>query len=299
MSKNKCKLVMVNSFKGGTGKTTMALSYCIHNWKTGTGYRNIYFIDIDILGTSLAYTLFEEDQTPSYFDECSTGKLLDARTHIKLPEDEGKGDVYAVLLNPVAERSGGYHEYSRLRSHVASSHAIFQQNLREFIVECMKMGDSLFVVDCAPGLARMEQRLLKMFYDIDGLEVEEIYVSTFDASQIRKTIECLNENQDWLHREKRKASLVLNDLYNFVGLFESDKDIKFSWFDVLEDVWEKLDDKDNMTIRYKCYEGEQLKSGVWKHESHISNCTPNYMLRKEFFEGYKGPADKGEKSKDE
>ena len=54
----KNKLIMVNSFKGGTGKTSVALSHCIYNWKMGVkedgeNYRDIYFVDIDRLGTSL------------------------------------------------------------------------------------------------------------------------------------------------------------------------------------------------------------------------------------------------------
>lgn len=50
MSKGKeFKIIMVNSFKGGTGKTTVALSHCIHEWKRGQNRQNqneIYYDNI-------------------------------------------------------------------------------------------------------------------------------------------------------------------------------------------------------------------------------------------------------------
>ena len=60
--KKKNKIIMVNSFKGGTGKTSVALAQCVHNWRTKNTYDNIYFLDIDRLGTSLAYILLPESE---------------------------------------------------------------------------------------------------------------------------------------------------------------------------------------------------------------------------------------------
>lgn len=36
--KKKNKIIMVNSFKGGTGKTSVALAQCVHNWRTKNTY---------------------------------------------------------------------------------------------------------------------------------------------------------------------------------------------------------------------------------------------------------------------
>ena len=52
------KIIMVNSFKGGTGKTSVALANCVHNCTQNGFYKNIYFIDIifllsDFFGESL------------------------------------------------------------------------------------------------------------------------------------------------------------------------------------------------------------------------------------------------------
>ena len=37
------KIIMVNSFKGGTGKTSVALANCVHNCTQNKFYKNIFF----------------------------------------------------------------------------------------------------------------------------------------------------------------------------------------------------------------------------------------------------------------
>ena len=163
--------------------------------------------------------------------------------------------------------------------------------LLSFIKECINTGEkSLFVVDCSPGLSDLERGLLEEFYRLKGersLLIEEIYVTTFDASQIRKTIECLNDYSDCLHKGKgRDVSIVLNDLHNCQDLSRDKDAIIFDWKDTAQDMLNKLNDKIGVKIRFKQYESGQLKSCIIKNERHISNNTNAYTLQQEYRNGY-------------
>ena len=118
------KIIMVNSFKGGTGKTSVALANCVHNCTQNKFYKNIFFIDIDRLGTSMSYALFPDEIKPKYFDEYE--ERYYERVCNKILEDKDKGTVlYAVLLNPVANRRQDYDVRGRFWQHSDISGSIF------------------------------------------------------------------------------------------------------------------------------------------------------------------------------
>lgn len=295
---SKNKLIMVNSFKGGTGKTSVAMAQCVHNWKMSNehsedGFHNIYFIDIDRLGTSLSYSLFPDgkDKDVHYFEEFPRVSFDTVCNKVVLGS-EGKCSLYAVLLNPVAKRRQDYDVHGRIQQHEILGNHIFMDNLITFIKKCMDQKEnSLFVIDCSPGLPDLERSLLERFYNLPTsykLLTEEIYVSTFDASQIRKMIDCLNDNVDCLHREHRKVSIVLNDLHNCKGISESGNGdvLIFDWKDTAKEILNKLKDNTGVKIRFKQYESGQLKSCVIKNERHISNNMDAYVLQHEYREGY-------------
>jgi len=293
----KNKIIMVNSFKGGTGKTSVSLSQCIYNWKAGSdgdkeNYQDIFFIDIDRLGTSLAYTLFpeEEQKIIHYFDEYPESPYDMICNEVNLGMQNRK-KLYAVLLNPIAKRKQDYMIRGRLQQHEMIKQDIFMGRILSFIKECIRTGEkSLFVVDCSPGLSDLEKGLLEEFYRLGEefpLLVEEIYVTTFDASQIRKTIECLNDYSDCLHKGTgREMSIVLNDLHNCQGLSRDKNAIIFDWRATAQDILSKLKDKEGVKIRFKQYESGQLKSCIIKNERHISNNTDAYTLQQEYRNGY-------------
>ena len=83
------KIIMVNSFKGGTRKTSVALANCVHSCTQDGFYKNIYFIDIDRWGTSMSYALFPDEIKPRYFDEYEE-RYYD-RVCNKILEDKEKG----------------------------------------------------------------------------------------------------------------------------------------------------------------------------------------------------------------
>lgn len=304
IKKEKFKIIMVNSFKGGTGKSSLALSHCIHEWKRNEEskgvdqteeeicYPNIYYVDIDRLGTSMSYYLFpEKNQELHYFEEYQKRDAVRVSNKVVLPSGS-KGKMYAVLLNPVANRFQDYDTHGRLQQHEKISNTLFTGRILDFLEECMDMGqNSLFVIDCSPGLSEMERRLLDKFYDLRrkgyDLSVEELYVTTFESGQIRKTIDCLNDCADVMHREKREVSIVLNDIQNCIKVAQKkDSDFQVSWEEVAENILRQLSDKKHVKIRYKEYNEEQMKGGIVNNVKNLDNNTDAYMLLKEYREDY-------------
>ena len=298
------KLIMVNSFKGGTGKTSVALSHCVYNWKmslAGTeDYSRVFFIDIDRLGTSMSYILFQEGKKLRYFDDYSPENYENVCNEVEMPEDRKDCMFYAVLLKPVAALRQDYFVHGRLRQYMESGSVIFEEDLLDFIEKCISDGENnLFVLDCSPGLAEMERRLLGDFYglrDKGKLKVEEIYVTTFDSSQIKKTINCLNADADVLHKEEREVNIVLNDLYNCRGIARDNADFIFNWKETAEEILEELKDKgdkgkednikNSVKIRYKQYEEKQLRANIINNKTFLINDTSLYALQQEYRDEY-------------
>ncbi len=300
--KQKFKIIMVNSFKGGTGKSSLALSHCIHEWKRieesksadpADGeiyYPNIYFVDIDRLGTSMSYYLFPEEDKLCYFEEYGKNNVEEVCNEVRLSSDS-KGKLYAVLLNPVANRKQDYNIHGRMQQHEKNSNTIFADKILDFLEKCMDMGEnSLFVIDCSPGLSGMERRLLEKFYDLRkkyDLSVEELYVTTFENGQIRKTIDCLNDCADEMYREEREVSIVLNDIQNCIKIAKKkDSGLHISWEGVAEDILGQMSDKEHVKIRYKEYSEKQMKGGIVNNVKNLDNNTDAYVLLKEYREDY-------------
>lgn len=118
------------------------------------------------------------------------------------------------------------------------------------------------------------------------LSVEELYVTTFENGQVRKTIECLNDNKDLMYRADREASIVLNDLQNCVGITKPDSASAVDWEAVGKEILEKLEDKEHMKIRYRGYREDQIKAGIWGRVRNLNNITDTYILSNEYQEGY-------------
>ncbi len=198
------KIVMINSFKGGAGKTTAALCRCMSEYK-GDTYQNIYYVDLDILGTGVEYVLSLEKQKVYYND-------LDDRKNSTLQEKvqkinlEGKNHFFAAILNPVSRRKESYSGQDRLRSCPDVERGIFQSKVKKLLNQILnRKGKNLIVLDCAPGISYTEECILADIYamrdnDKKSVEVEEIYVTTPDASHIRKTAESLNEYAAYLKK---------------------------------------------------------------------------------------------------
>ncbi len=284
------KIIMVNSFKGGTGKTSVALANCVHNCTQNGFYKNIYFIDIDRWGTSMSYALFPDKIKPKYFDEYEE-RYYD-RVCNKILEDKDKGTVLnAILLNPVANRRQDYDIHGRFWQHSDISGSIFFQDLLSFLKKCISCKvNNLFVIDCSPGLTDMERSLLNEFYSMrqngEVSEIEELYVTTFDASQIRKTVECLNDAKDFLKRGERNVSIVLNDLHNWEFISKDYDDHKFNWKKDAENILKDLKDKNFMKIRYKEFVPAQVNASMIGYQKKLIDNSDAFVLPQEYREEY-------------
>ena len=73
----KNQIVMINSFKGGAGKTTAALCRCVTEYKEKRNC-NIYYIDMDVLGTGVSYIFDLKDQRVYYndVDDCDKQNIF-------------------------------------------------------------------------------------------------------------------------------------------------------------------------------------------------------------------------------
>ena len=85
------KIIFVNSFKGGAGKTTLSLMHCITGLFSSSVYENVIYMDLAILGTATSY-LFEDGRLPveKCFDR--TGKPVKIALTVK-DKDKDKDAV--------------------------------------------------------------------------------------------------------------------------------------------------------------------------------------------------------------
>lgn len=320
------KIIMVNSFKGGTGKSSLALAHCLYEWKRNEEreergediyYSRIFYVDIDRLGTSMSYYLFpdgEKKPKPCYFDRYQKEGIRAVCNEVVLLHDKkgssggdsvssyddteaerkSKSALYAVLLNPIANRRQDYHIQGRLMQHEKIANVMFVDELERFFIECMETKENcLFVIDCSPGLSELERNLLQKFYDLQNdraLCVEEIYVTTFENGQIRKTIDCLNDCADTMYRENRELSIVLNDIQNCMGAAQeaqkSGEEFNIQWEKVAKDILDNLSEKRNVKIRYKKYNVEQMRAGIVNNVINLDNNIDAFMLDKEYRDDY-------------
>lgn len=289
----KNKIIMINSFKGGAGKTSVALSYCMHNYNFNEdNYDNIFFIDIDILGTSLSYILFEDNRQLNYLSDYDEKKGVESAVNLVLQNEQVS--FYAAILNPVSRQKNDYYGKNRLRDNREVMESIFQKRICEYINKMIATNKSnLFVIDCSPGFSNLELTLLSEFYGLAGKHngtIEEVYVTTFDASHIRKTIDSLNGYLDFLHRDHRKVRVVLNDVNNCKGLsttasnegIEAGNDFVLKIEDVAEYIRENLESQDYL-ISYKEYSELILRSNIIKNEKKLINNIGGYVFPPSYF----------------
>lgn len=147
---------------------------------------------------------------------------------------------------------------------------------------------NLFVVDCSPGLTELERQLLDAFYRMRQIEmvseIEELYVTTFDASQIQKTIDSLNDDSAILQRGNRNVSIVLNDLHNWEEISVGYKGGSFDWRKNALEILKKLEDKDQMKIRYKKFEKEQVNACMIDNRKKLIGNIYAFVLPQEYRE---------------
>ncbi|MBU3126234.1 nucleotide-binding protein [Clostridium tagluense] len=231
MSNN--KIIMVNSFKGGAGKTSIALSLC-----TTAAYKDceteIFYIDLDILGTAANYAIFNKDKTICYMS-LEAEKI--AENKVKFDYGEKKLQFNACLIHPENRLTSNHVANLNQRSNANCLHGIFAKKISSYIDNILKnKKDTLIVLDCSPGLSEFEKLILENLYHKQNSEnmcnIYEIYVTTLDVSHIKKTIESMktvctgNPNLD-----KRNIKIITNDLVDLKELLKETDTKKETYID--------------------------------------------------------------------
>lgn len=257
------KIIFVNSYKGGAGKTTLAMMHCIDDLFHKKAYKNVIYIDLDILGTGTRY-LFDENKLPE--DKCFD--ITEKPVMIELKEGKETAPLYVAYLSPSFNGHfalGGQH----FINHPEIAEESLREKVMKFISKCIDAEpETLFVLDCAPGFSKFEQNILKSCYNLDKkITIQEEYVTTMDSSHIRKCIQCLNDTQTGFEIDiaKRDISIYINDMQNFEGYLLPDKDSAMPKIDKITELWNSIKKYIKNSLNNR-----KIKIYRWKYSQNIS-----------------------------
>lgn len=294
------RIVMINSFKGGAGKTTASLCRCVYEYREKR-YHNIYYVDLDILGTGVNYVLSLKEQEGYYNDADGVNNRNFSQKVQKIIDGDENILFYAAPLNPISRIKQSYGGQDRLRSHPDVEKGIFGQKVKELIdliLESNRKRNNLIVLDCAPGISYVEERILDDLYDMekDGGKdvcVEEIYVTTPDSSHIQKTVDSLNGWSAYLRQHNRTITVLINDLFDCEGMHkrcegESHPNFHFIREKIIDKVLEDLEIP-AVKILYKEYSEDLLKGSIIKNEIKLVN-------RKDIFDSWPKQKDENDEA---
>lgn len=221
----KSKLIFVNSFKGGAGKTTLSLAHCISELFSCKNdeevYDNVIYIDLDLLGTATCY-MFGEDMLPPM--ECFYNTQKPKQVDLKV--DEREESLQIVYLSPELKNRSAFYERS-YSNHEDIIQQILRSYVQNFINDVIKDNRVLIVFDCAPGFSKLEQEILCDCYKLrtEGkVELREDYVTTLDAGHVLKCIHCIQESWDTFEIEPsfREIRFTINDIQNYAQYAQAD-----------------------------------------------------------------------------
>ncbi len=291
LEETKGKIIFVNSFKGGAGKTTLSLSYCISAlfdalpWKNREKYTNVIYMDLDILGTGTSY-LFDDKYTKEkkYFN--LTKNAVKIPLHLK--DGVRKEFLYAAFLEPGLKNSSSYGE-----PHFINHQNIAQTTLKENVLSFIKqkfseVPETLLVLDCAPGFSDFEQEILLECYKMvkkDVLGVQEDYVTTLDHAHIHKCVQCLEDSVNGFKKlsSERTMNIIINDVQNYDGwLKDKTKDADEEWNRIKEEVLKQLEKADTKIWRWR-YSENVAMSSVYLNGEKVENHPEDYLFTGEKF----------------
>lgn len=290
--KRQNQIIIVNSFKGGAGKTTLALSHCINDLFHERKYDNVIYIDLDILGTAASY-LFDKDKLP--LEKCfnNTGKEVE----ISLTYDGESRGLNVVYLSPELKTRSSYGGLDYV-----NHQELAQQRLRDDIFAYVRKivenrKGNLIVFDCAPGFSKMEQELLRECYALKlnkEADVREEYVTTLDAGHIEKCIQCIKDSWETLQivPKFRQVRITFNDLQNYHNYISKDPkaDAEQQFQEMAGNVYEKLqreDDIKNMEIYFWQYSHDIAMRSIFMHQWFVENQVDSYIMTNDSYRVYK------------
>lgn len=279
----KSKVIFVNSFKGGAGKTTLALMHCIdHIFHQKGQYENVIYMDLDVLGTGTCYLFGEDCLTENHCFE-KTRKPVE----IELKLEDETGSIYIAYLDPKLKNKYLFGTENFI-NHQHLAEEFLKNKILQFMKEqIQKVPGTLLVVDCAPGFSSMEQAIMQECYGLvmqRKIEVEEDYVTTLDSSHMQKCIQCLNEIAAGIpiDRKFRNVNIVINDLQNYSGYVDVTEPgtLEEKWKDIVSKICKNIHDGP-LTIRRWKYSQEFAQQSIYGSESAVENHPGWYIFTDE------------------
>lgn len=284
------KIIFVNSFKGGAGKTTLSLSHCIDALFHEKAYLNVIYMDLDILGTATCY-LFQDGSLPK--EKCfdRTGKPM----RIELELDGEQNELLVAYLDPDFKNRGMYGEECYINHQLlALEHQ--KQDILNFIRECFDQeAQTLLVLDCAPGFSELEQALLAECYRMaeqkkGKLKILEEYVMTLDFSHVKKGIQCLKNSQTGFDRQMKNRSIriTLNDIQNFTQWMQQDEsfDVQKVWEKIAKEVQKELGGNSAEIFRWQ-YSARIAQGNTFTMKENIENQLADYLFTEDSYKEIK------------
>lgn len=278
MGKQK-KIIFVNSFKGGTGKTTLSMSHCIDDLFHEHDYENVIYLDLDVLGTATSY-LFEDGKLPEKESFDKTGKTKEIELTSKSTGETGV--LYVGYLGPEMKKSSNYGEPCFLH-HQKMSEEFFIKRITDFIDKQVKEdASSLIVIDCAPGFGEIEQKVLANCYKMEGVEIQEQYLVTLDSAHVKKCIQGLIEHSAAADTIKPQICMVVNDVQNYCGyLIEHGYDDMTQMNGIMQTIYDNMSAKSpklSMTFRLWRYAQEIAVKSVYTRSTYLENDVDDYRF---------------------
>lgn len=264
------EITIVNSYKGGTGKTSLSLSYCIRE-EVQKKSKNVVFMDLDFLGTGSEILLYGEKKFDGKYLNQYKGKQSKITDYIKpylFKYQENEYNIFISLSDPVGDYKATYMGTNYLRNADRISKDRMIEHFLEIIQQIMNQNvDTHLILDCSPGVSAFENELIQRLYDAEyNYKVNEVYVVSFDEAHIRKTIKCLEQSLTEMKRKatERNILIVINDIHNLDTFrnFASDRtgEGSFNFFlsekEVADTIKRELDTdgKLNLKVFYHKYD---------------------------------------------
>lgn len=276
----KSKIIFINSFKGGAGKTTLSLAKCINSlFGNEDPYSNVIYMDLDIQGTGTSFLFSDNVLTEEKCFE-NTGEAAE----VELEYEHEKRVLYVAFLNPASKIHSVYYGDTKYINHQGIADEMFKRKVLEYIKKIKGQTDTLFVLDCAPGYTRIEQDLLYEFYNMgkNEIDVEEYYVTTVDSAHIKKCIQCLRESRTGIPIpwSQRNVNIVINNIQNYGGNEDekTHRTINARWNRIARRI--KREIGADITICKWEYSQKISAASVYGEEWYVQNMVDDYIFTK-------------------
>jgi cellulose biosynthesis protein BcsQ len=250
------KALVITSFKGGAGKTTLSIlatvSALLYKYKKSTNaYDEIHFFDMDLDGSGAYYTLYGGNEVSKKYinDYTCVEELINYMNIIKIA-GENEDKFYSYVLDPsVRIKKNIYGDSLAKRLDVSILDDIFLDKIVDLITHlCNDINTKdekkrkLFIFDCSPGYNNFTQSLSNSLSKIDILTVTEVFASTYDHAHVSKSIDNLKYLTTSNKNEEVGRKLILVDNFQI----ENKEDI-------INSIKSKLNNIDIIEFSYNEY----------------------------------------------